>query len=90
MGYRDLVKDTLDELNRSFGYQYTPKVEIEERIDRFRAGMRESGIEAALIIQKMDGYYFSGTTQDSLLFIPLDGSPLLLVKREIERARVET
>ncbi|MFH1488479.1 MAG: Xaa-Pro peptidase family protein, partial [Pseudomonadota bacterium] len=47
-------------------------------------------IEAALIIQKMDGYYFSGTTQDSLLFIPLDGSPLLLVKREIERARVET
>jgi len=47
-------------------------------------------MEALLVVQKMDCYYLSGTTQDSLLFVPLEGRPLLMVKREVERARVES
>ena len=38
----------------------------------------------------MDYYYLSGTTQDALLFVPLEGLPLLLVRRELERAKVES
>ncbi len=39
---------------------------------------------------KIDYYYLSGTMQDSLLYIPIDGEPILFVKREISRARRES
>ncbi|HXX32987.1 MAG TPA: Xaa-Pro peptidase family protein, partial [Thermodesulfobacteriota bacterium] len=35
-------------------------------------------------------YYLSGTSQDGFLFIPLEGRPLLMIKRELERAKVES
>jgi Xaa-Pro aminopeptidase len=57
---------------------------------RVRTGMEKQGIEALLVIQKMDFYYLSGTTQDGLLFLPSDGDPLLMVKRELERAKAES
>jgi Xaa-Pro aminopeptidase len=38
----------------------------------------------------MDFYYLSGTTQDGLLFLPLQGNPLIMIKRELERAKVES
>ena len=38
----------------------------------------------------MNFYYLSGTTQDGLLFVPLEGKPLLMIKRELERAKVES
>jgi Xaa-Pro dipeptidase len=38
----------------------------------------------------MNIYYLSGTTQDGLLFVPLEGKPLLMIKRELERAKVES
>jgi len=38
----------------------------------------------------MDYFYLAGTTQDALLFVPLDGDPLLMVKRELERAKVDS
>ena len=47
-------------------------------------------MEGLLVVQKMNVYYLSGTTQDGLLFVPLEGKPLLMVKRELERAKVES
>jgi Xaa-Pro aminopeptidase len=38
----------------------------------------------------MNFYYLSGTTQDGFLFVPLEGKPLLMIKRELERAKVES
>jgi Xaa-Pro aminopeptidase len=52
--------------------------------------MESAGIESLLVVQKMDLYYLSGTTQDGLLFIPLEGKPLLMIRREMERARLES
>ena len=46
-------------------------------------------MEALPVVQKMDCCYPSETTQDGLLFVPLEGKPLLMVRREVERARVE-
>ncbi len=90
MNYKDWVKDELEGLSRSVGFRYTPRKEIEDRLTRLRAAMEEKGIDAFLVVQKMDCYYLSGTTQDSMLFVPLDGKPLLMVRREVERARVES
>ncbi|OQY17058.1 MAG: hypothetical protein B6I32_01745 [Desulfobacterium sp. 4572_20] len=40
--------------------------------------------------EKMDYYYLSGSTQNGILFVPIEGKPLLMVKREVERALLES
>ena len=90
MKHEDWVKKELGTLSTSLGFRYTPREEIENRLRRLRAAMEQSGIEAFLAVQKMDYFYLSGTSQDALLFVPLEGEPLLMVKRELERARVES
>jgi Xaa-Pro aminopeptidase len=52
--------------------------------------MRKEEAEALLVVQKMDFYYLTGTTQDGLLFVPLEGEPILMIKRELERSRIES
>src|SRR4030043_647035 len=90
MKHEDWVRQELRKLSRSLGFRYTPLDEIESRHHRVKTSMKKQGIEALLVIQKMDFYYLSGTTQDGLLFLPLEGNPLLMIKREFERAKVES
>lgn len=90
MHYREWVRDELRKLSTSMGFRYTPLEELEGRISRLREAMETQGMEAILVVQKMDLYYLSGTTQDSILFIPLEGRPLLMVKRELGRAEIES
>jgi Xaa-Pro dipeptidase len=90
LSYEDWVRAELEEWSKSLGFRYTPREEIERRLASVRAGMGRRGIEALLVIQKMDYFYLSGTTQDALLFVPLEGEPLLMVKRELERAKVDS
>ena len=52
--------------------------------------MKKQEMDALLVVQKMNFYYLSGTTQDGFLFVPLEGKPLLMIKRELERAKVES
>jgi Xaa-Pro dipeptidase len=86
----DWVKTELEAWSKSLGFRYTPREEIDLRLGKVREGMARRQMEAVLVIQKMDYFYLSGTTQDALLFVPLEGEPLLLVKRELERARVDS
>jgi len=90
MRYEDWVRGELEELSKSLGFRYVPKEELENRLTRLRSGMEKEGMEAFLVVQKMDCYYLSGTTQNGLLFVPLEGKPLLMIRREVERARVES
>src|SRR4030042_6788862 len=90
MDHKDWVRKELKELGVSLGFKYIPIEEIEDRLARVRAAMKKQEIEALMIIQKMDFYYLSGTTQDGILFVPLEKKPLLMIKRELERAKVES
>jgi len=90
MDHSDWVRKELRELSISLGFIYTPLEEIEHRLARVKARMEKEEVGALLVIQKMNLYYLSGTTQDGLLFIPLEGKPLLMVKRELERTKVES
>lgn len=90
MNHKDWVRKELTALSTSLGFRYTPREELEGRLARLRENMKRAEMEAVMVIQKMDLYYLSGTTQDGLLFLPLDGKPLLMIKRELERARVES
>jgi Xaa-Pro dipeptidase len=90
MNHDDWVRQELRELSKSLGFRYTSLEEIENRFTRIRTGMKKQEIEGLLVVQKMNFYYLSGTTQDGFLFVPLEGKPLLMIKRELERAKVES
>ena len=90
MDHAEWVKRDLRALAESLGFRYTPLNEIENRLAKVRIAMKMNEIEALWVVEKMDYYYLSGTTQDGFLFVPLEGKPLLIVKRELERARIES
>jgi Xaa-Pro dipeptidase len=68
----------------------TPKSEIDARINQLQATLKRQGIDAALILQKTDLFYFSGTIQQANLYVPADGTPVLMVNRILERAHAES
>ena len=90
MNHDDWMRREFRGLSKSLGFRYTPLEEIKSRLARIRAGMEKKEIEGLLVVEKMNFYYLSGTAQDGLLFIPLKGESLLMIKRELERARVES
>lgn len=64
--------------------------EILGRIGRLRALLEKQGVCGALVVQKADLYYFSGTDQDAHLWIPASGPPLLMVKKSMQRAAADS
>ena len=90
MNHDEWIREEFPTISRSLGFIFTPAEEIGERHRKLRKRMEAEGMEAFLVVQKMDCFYLSGTAQDALLFVPLDGEPLLLVKRELERARIDS
>jgi len=60
---------------------YTPESELSDRIVKFQNKLTNRDIDGALIVQKADLYYFSGTAQNAHLYIPAQGEPLLMVKK---------
>lgn len=63
-----------------------PGVEIERRIRRIQQSLGREEIEAALIVQRVDLFYFTGTAQNGVLYIPAEGEPLLLIIKYMPRA----
>jgi Xaa-Pro dipeptidase len=67
-----------------------PQGEIEGRIRRLREALGRSRVSAALAMGKVDVLYFTGTPQDGIAWIPREGEPAFLVRRDLERARRES
>ena len=57
---------------------------------RSRPACVRDGLDAALLVQAADLVYLSGTAQNAHLVVPASGEPLLLVRRDLERARAES
>ena len=68
----------------------TPKVELEQRVINFQKYLKKENVDAALISQRADLFYFAGTIQQANLFIPADGEPILMVYKSTERAKAES
>ena len=69
---------------------HTPKAELESRIQKLQAHLAASDLDGALILQNADLFYFSGTIQQSHLYIPVEGQPLLMTRKSLARARQES
>ena len=52
-----------------------PESELTDRTHALQESLAQSDTEAALIIQKADLFYFSGTIQQAYLYVPVTGDP---------------
>ncbi len=68
----------------------TPKSELETRVSRLKKEMLMANLDAVLILQQADKFYFSGTVQNGIVFIPIDGKPIFMVRKSLERAFEES
>ncbi|GMB01222.1 Xaa-Pro peptidase family protein [Pelosinus sp. IPA-1] len=68
----------------------TPKSEIEKRIYSFQEKLRGQELDGGIIVLNSDMFYFAGTVQNSYLYIPATGDPVLMVKKSLRRAQEES
>jgi len=66
---------------------YIPRAELETRWIRVR---REMNCDALIVLQNVDLYYLTGTTQNGVLWFPRQGEPLLAVRKSYDRAKTES
>ncbi|NTU93296.1 MAG: aminopeptidase P family protein [Chlorobiaceae bacterium] len=66
------------------------QTESGHRITRLQEKLMASGMDAALLLMPIDIYYFTGTRQNSALWIPAEGDAVLLVRKSLTRAREES
>ncbi len=71
-------------------YKLVPAAEIENRLSRAQTAVNAAGLDGIIILQNVDRYYFTGTLQDGILWLPAVGSPVFWVRRSLERAHLES
>ncbi|MDD2338231.1 MAG: Xaa-Pro peptidase family protein [Geobacteraceae bacterium] len=68
----------------------TPGEELESRCSALQALMAAEGLDAVIVVQNADLFYFTGTIQSGCLYVPVEGPPVYMVRRDAERARIES
>jgi Xaa-Pro aminopeptidase len=68
----------------------TPKLEIDNRMVSFQEKLRQQELTGALIILNSDLFYFTGTVQNSFLYVPAQGEAVLMVKKSLHRGQAES
>lgn len=68
----------------------TPATELKNRIEKLQQEMAIHSLDAILMLQNADLFYFTGTIQQGALYVPLDGEALYLVRKDFARARMES
>ncbi|WP_258171391.1 Xaa-Pro peptidase family protein [Paenibacillus sp. R14(2021)] len=64
--------------------------EITARIVRLQERLVHEGIDAFLVTQHVDLYYYTGSMQAGYAFIPAEGEAVFYVRRSLERAQSES
>ncbi|WP_300456035.1 Xaa-Pro peptidase family protein [Desulfobacula sp.] len=67
-----------------------PLSEISRRISAIQQVMQAKGMDALVIVQRVDLFYFSGTSQNGYLYIPVQGNPTLFIRKYMPRAEAES
>ncbi|MBI2353504.1 MAG: aminopeptidase P family protein [Deltaproteobacteria bacterium] len=68
----------------------TPATELEYRCKKLQEHMALEGLDAVIIVQNADLFYFTGTVQSGNLYVPAEGQPIYMVRKEAGRARMES
>ena len=67
-----------------------PQSELNARLAALQQALDKEGIDAALVVQHADLFYYSGAVNRAILYVPAAGTPLLLTLPGAERVREET
>ena len=72
--------------------KFTPTQEITSRWDRYKALLRQylPQCEGSFIFSRLNIFYFTGTYANGLLWLPIEGEPVLFCRRGAERAEIES
>jgi Xaa-Pro aminopeptidase len=73
-----------------FQYNLVPVREISQRVSKLQHRLQEGPVDGALILDPLNMYYYTGTMQQGVFFVPTEGEPVFLVRRSYERAQRET
>jgi len=68
----------------------TPATELRNRIEKLQKEMAIHSLDAVLMMQNADLFYFAGSIQQGALYVPADAEPLYLVRKDHARARMES
>ncbi|MFX0122050.1 MAG: M24 family metallopeptidase [Candidatus Hodarchaeota archaeon] len=68
-------------------YSKIPLSEIESRITKLRSHLEKENIDGVILLSTPELYYYSGVGYDGAVYIPIEGSPVHLVKRNLELAQ---
>ena len=68
----------------------TPATELEYRCKKLQEQMLSESLEAVIIVQNADLFYFTGTVQSGNLYVPAAGQPIFMVRKDADRARMES
>ncbi|MBW6508935.1 MAG: Xaa-Pro peptidase family protein [Desulfuromonadales bacterium] len=68
----------------------TPLTELIDRSHKLQEKLREQDIDATILVQNSDLFYFTGSIQRGLYYLPAEGEPLYFVFRDQGRARMES
>jgi Xaa-Pro dipeptidase len=68
----------------------TPAEELRNRIKKLQKEMAIHSVDAVVMLQNADLFYFTGSIQQGALYVPLDGEALYLVRKDYGRARMES
>ncbi len=71
-------------------YNLVPAQEVSQRIAKLQHQLQEGLVDGALILDPLNMYYYTGTIQQGVFFVPAMGEPVFLVRRSFERAQRET
>ena len=68
----------------------TPATELINRTKNLQKEMAIHSLDAILMVQNADLFYFTGSIQQGAFYIPVEGEPLYLVRKDHGRARMES
>ena len=67
-----------------------PITELQERVTNLQDSLQNKGIDGALLVQRADTLYYTGTAQNVHVYIPREGKPIVLAYRDFVRAQQES
>ena len=67
-----------------------PQSELNTRLAALQQALDVEGLDAALVVQHADLFYFCGAVNRAILYVPVAGTPLLFALPGSERIREET
>ena len=62
-------------------YHLVPPEEISARIARLQQQLSKASFSGAVVLDKINMFYFTGTIQKAVLFVPAQGEPVFFIRR---------